>query len=845
MKHLFYKIGIILVSIGVTKSVYAQHMELDMLSGWEFSNAKENTWHPATIPGSVHTDLLQNNLIPDPFFGTNEQEVQWVETQDWVYRKSFFVNNKFLSQSFCTLEFEGLDTYADVYVNDSLVLQAENMFRNYAIDVKSFLHTGLNEVRIYFHSASNRAKTLQADYPIQLPTDERVFARKAQYQFGWDWGPRLVTCGIWKTVRLSGDNHMRVKSAHFTYVDPMETDTADIQIAMAFQAEHRMRYEISVVEINSGAICFTQSYNYAFPTIENIRFQYKIPERWMPAGYGNQPIYRFKLLIKNNKQVYYEKIFSTGFSQIKLNREKDATGESFYFTACQQKVFVKGANLIPLHSFPGTLTDADYRKLLLEAKNMHINMIRVWGGGIYENDILYDLCDSLGIMVWQDFMYACAMYPPNIKAELEYSDQIQRLMLHPSIALWCGNNEIDEAWNNWGWQNQFKWDTETAQTIERVNRELFYQNIPEVLNNDPGSVGSPNYHPSSPKHGWGRKESLTEGDAHYWGVWWGKQPFSVYNTKVPRFMSEYGFQGMPAYTSFKKFIPDDQLFLGSPALKQHQKHPTGFETIETYMERDYLIPTDLQDYIYISQLLQADGMHTAIEAHRRNMPYCMGTMFWQLNDCWPVTSWSVIDYYGNRKAAYYTVKNTYADVIISLWQQENQLSVYIVNDQAQPIHGMLYYTLLRMDGTLINSGSTGLDVEAFTSFPYTTLDLNWFLTGLQANEVVLAISITDGNGRILATRNHIFSSPGKLALQQPEFTVTVDDSAATITISANTFAKGVYINTASSELKLSDNYFDLLPNTPKQISLQEIPEGGIPSVDAIRVKSLYSILNPN
>lgn len=843
MKYFFSKFGIIVAGILFTKTAIAQYMEIDLETGWEFSKANENTWYPATVPGSVHTDLLNNQLIPDPFYGTNEAEVQWVEAEDWVYRKQFHLSHKFLGQTFCYLELDGLDTYADVYVNDSLVLTVDNMFRSHKLDVKSYLHTGANEIRIYFHSPVTRAKLLQAEYPIQLPTDERVFVRKAQYQFGWDWGPRLVTSGIWKEIRLVAYNNLYVKSAYFTYNDNTETDTAKININLEFLAKNRMRYDITIVEMNSGIVCYKQSFVNVLPTITDIGFDYRIPERWMPVGYGNQPIYQFRVLIKHNKQVYYDQIFKTGFSNIKLNREQDASGESFYFTADGKPVFIKGANIIPLHSFPGTLTDADYRKLLLEAKNMQINMIRVWGGGIYEKDIFYDLCDSLGILVWQDFMYACAMYPKNIKSELEYSNQIERLIRHPCIALWCGNNEIDEAWNNWGWQNQYKWGEADALSIERINQEIFYQNIPDALDQDRSAFGTPNYHPSSPKHGWGRKESLTEGDAHYWGVWWGKQPFSVYNTKVPRFMSEYGFQGMPPYTALKQFIPADQLYLGSPALKQHQKHPTGFETIETYMERDYLIPTNLEDYAYVSQLLQADGMHTAIEAHRRNMPYCMGTMFWQLNDCWPVTSWSVLDYYGNRKAAYYTVKNTYADVIISMWQLENQLSVYVVNDRSMPIDGTLQYALMRVDGTILNSGSTGLQVEAFTSFPYTTLSLDWLLSGYNPAETILSVQVYDRDKHLIATRIHLFVSPNKFQLQKPEFDITVDDSTRTITITSPTFAKGVYLYTEAAELKLTDNYFDLLPNTPKQISLQEIPEAGIPNADAIRVKSLYSIIN--
>lgn len=835
-----WRFGIVVVSISIALTCNAQAMKIDMHTGWEFCNANSTDWIPATVPGCVHTDLLNNKRIPDPFYGSNESEVQWIEQTDWIYRKTFSLTKQFAELPFIELQFDGLDTYADVFVNDTLILEADNMFHYYRLDVKPYVHAGENEIRVYFHSPSGTAKALRDSYHLVLPTDERVFVRKAQYQFGWDWGPRLVTSGIWRDVSLTGHEGLMVKLDEFTFRNNKHTDTADIQIRLEYNALKRMRYEVQVIETTTNTLVYHTHFQNVLPTYTLIDVPFAIPERWMPYGYGNQVMYHFKVVVKHNKHIFFEKTYSTGFSNIQLHQEPDASGKSFYFSANGQKIFVKGANLIPLHSFPSTLTEQDYRKLLLEAKEMHINMIRVWGGGIYEHDHLYALCDSLGIMVWQDFMFACAIYPGNVIDAPELQYQAQRISTHPCIALWCGNNEIDEAWNNWGWQNQYKWPDSIAFRIENMNKETFTHIVPEVL----GIYGSGNlnYHPSSPTHGWGRKESLIEGDAHYWGVWWGKQPFSVYNQKVPRFMSEYGFQGMPSATSMHKYIPDDEWYLGSASIRQHQKHPTGYETINEYMQRDYPVPVDLDDYIYVSQLLQADGMHTAIEAHRRNMPYCMGTMFWQLNDCWPVTSWSVIDHYGERKAAFYTVKNTYQDVIISTWQQEKDLQTWIVNDRPEALEGTLTYTVMQMDGRIIDSGTSTISVPARTSTLFSTVELNWLLKGHDPSEVLLYVTLYDRDS-LIAARTHLFTAPKALKLKNEEMYVRFDAESGTITLQASVFMKGVYIRSTQGELRLSDNFFDLLPNTVKQISLQEIPEGGLKQVSELRITTLNTLLN--
>lgn len=831
------KIGsLIVLIIIVSIQGMAQHV-IPLSDNWQMRKAGDQSWMPATVPGCVHTDLLANNAIPDPFIGTNEDSVQWIEREDWEYTCTFTINNKLLHHDFQFLHFEGLDTYADVYLNDSLILQSENMFRSYRIDVRELLHKGDNTLRIYFHSPVNKAALLQAQYPVPLPQDERVFVRKAQYQFGWDWGPRLVTSGIWKPVTLEFDDDLRVRDASFQYTEK-ENNVVQGMINLSYTSTTVLPYIVTIVETTTGQILFEEEFSHQLPTQNAIPFTFTIPSRWQPYGYGAQSLYHFEVRVHHRRKNYFTKTFSTGFSNIQLHQENDATGSSFYFTVNGEKVFIKGANFIPVHSFPTAATRAQYLNLLSSSREMHINMIRIWGGGIYENEWLYDICDSLGIMVWQDFMYACGMYPDQTVQQTEYNQQVQRLKDHPCIALWCGNNEIDEGWNNWGWQKKYAYTDQDSAWLQSLNIKTFRQQIPEVLFQQQQVKQS--YHPSSPTYGWGRKESLTQGDAHYWGVWWGKQPFSTYNKKVPRFMSEYGFQGMPSFSTYQKCTPENQLYLGSPSLKQHQKHPTGFETIAEYMARDFIIPTELKDYIYVSQLLQANGMRVAIEAHRRNMPYCMGTMFWQLNDCWPVASWSVIDYYGDRKAAFYTVKQCYADVMISVLQEDQTVSTWLVNDTPSDMPLTLKYALMTFDGRIIRSDSLPVQLKANSSVQYSELDIKWFLNGYEKNDVVLSISLSDADGQIIAERQHVFVRPADLALKTPEITIDFDAEKPIITITANTFVKNLQLYTDNGELQLSDNFFDLLPNTPKQISLQELPASGLNTLN-LRYRNLNTL----
>ena len=490
---------------------------------------------------------------------------------------------------------------------------------------------------------------------------------------------------------------------------------------------------------------------------------------------------------------------------------------------------MKGANVVPPDSFLPRVSDTTYFSLVENAKKANMNMLRVWGGGVYFDDAFYEACDAKGILVWQDFMFACSMYPgdeefvENVKQEV--IDNVNRLQNHPSIAIWCGNNENDEGWHNWGWQKQFNYSKADSTQIWNDYKKVFHEMIPNTL--DSLLPKEKNiYWSSSPSIGWGRKESLTQGDSHYWGVWWGKEPFEIYEKKVGRFMSEYGFQGMPNLETLQKIMHNEDLNFTSEAFKNHQKHPTGYETINEYMERDYVVPKDFEDYLYVSQLLQARGMKIAIEAHRRAKPYCMGTLFWQLNDCWPVTSWSSLDYYGNWKAFHYQAKRSFENLLISVADENEKFKVYLINDNFESSSGKLELELLSFDGKLLWKTLKEFTVQenASTAF-YEILKEDFKSFNLQ--QTFLKVKFNEFQSQ------YFFVKPKDLKLSKPNIQVkTIDE--LTIEISSDVLAKDVFLS-SENQVFFEDNYFDLLPNEKRIIKLSK-------AAKEIKVKSLFDTM---
>jgi beta-mannosidase len=532
-------------------------------SNWQFKNCKDKTWYPATVPGTVHTDLLANQLIPDPFDSDHESKLQWVSLQDWEYLTEFEVPEKQNTGKQIVLQFDGLDTYTTIYLNGTRLMQTDNMFRTYQQDITHLLKKNKNVLHIIFQSSELKAQRDSVRSKLVYPCENnRNFVRKAQYHFGWDWAPRFITCGIWRTVRLM---------------------------------------------INAKAAS-------------------SLPQ----------------------------------YSTVKLVQQKDSIGQSFYFTVNGQPTFMKGANWIPADVFLPRISKEKYRTLLIAAKDAGMNMLRVWGGGIYEDDTFYELCDSLNIYVWQDFMFAGAMYPATAdfvdNITKEAVDNIIRLRKHKCIVLWCGNNEIDEAWHNWGWQKQFKISGADSTQLWRGYQKIFHELLPSLVKKyDSGRA----YIASSPLYGWGRQQSMTHGDSHYWGMWWGLEPISIMSQKVPRFLSEYGMQAMPDLQTVLQFATLNELDTASAVIRAHQKHPTGFRTLSSYLQMEQIPVTDFQSFITGTQELQSRAIETALNAQLNSDGRCMGSLLWQFNDCWPVCSWSIVDYYGRKKKAYNTLQKAF------------------------------------------------------------------------------------------------------------------------------------------------------------------------------------------
>ncbi|SIQ43753.1 beta-mannosidase [Chryseobacterium sp. RU37D] len=793
---------------------------------WQFKNAKENKWLTATVPGTVHLDLMKNKIIPDPFKDENEKKVQWVENEDWDYQTSFKISPKELGNQNIDLIFNGLDTFSEIYLNGRLLIKTDNMFRKWEIPVKVYLKAGDNLLLVKFKSSVNVGKELAKKVPFTIPESPRSFVRKAQYQFGWDWGPRLVTAGIWKNVKLEFWKNAKINNAKIEQRS-LSGQKADLMIFTEIKADKEGNYSLCINDkINN--IQLKKGKNTAqFPfTINN-------PKLWQPNGWGEPNLYDVKILLQKDTRTLAEKNERIGLRTIELIREKDEKGKSFYFKVNGNPMYAKGTNWIPSDSFTPRITKEKYQKLIKDTKDANMNMIRVWGGGIYEDDEFYKACDENGILVWQDFMFAGTFYPSDENfqqnVEFEVKDQIERLQNHPSLALWCGNNEIDEAIVNWGYQKQLKYSKTDSLQVWKDYKKIFHEIIPNAIKKY-ATNDKLIYWPSSPSIGWGHKESLTEGDSHYWGVWWGEQPFEVFNEKVPRFASEYGFQGMATLETTKAMfsgIPD--LSLQNGTIKAHEKHSRGWEIIDNYMKRDYKIPTDFVKYNYISQLLQARGMQIAIEAHRRAKPYNMGSLYWQLNDCWSVVSWSSIDYLGNWKALHYQVKRSFENILISVEEKEKTYDIYFINDLLTDLDGRSKVELVDFNGKILWSINAANALEANSSRKHFEIEKADFAK-FDLSKVFLKISFN--NNEHNAEKLFYFNKPKDLKLPKPEIKIR-KISPTEIEISTDILAKDIYL---IGDTHFSDNFFDLLPKTSKKITLSK-------PLEKIEVISLFDTMN--
>ncbi|MDR1937674.1 MAG: glycoside hydrolase family 2 protein [Tannerellaceae bacterium] len=813
----------------------------EIKTGWTFKQVRGNNWYPATVPGVVHTDLMDNRLIEDPFFRLNERAVQWVDKEDWEYKTTLNVPAGVFGKEHIELLFKGLDTYADVFLNDSCILKANNMFREWTVNVKPLLKQGDNELRVYFRSPvkEDLPKFDAIHYPIEAGNDQSenggildkklsVFARKAGYHYGWDWGPRLVTSGVWRPAYLVAWNDARIENIHYL----QESVTArqarvKARVELFADKEGEATLQINAEGIKNG--WETKARLKKGLNLVETDLVIQNPRLWWSNGLGEPFLYPFTATVSIGGQTADSRTERIGLRDLKVIREKDAAGHTFYFRLNGVKVFAKGANYIPQDNFLPRVTPERHQKTLMDAVNANMNMLRVWGGGVYEDDRFYELCDQYGILIWQDFMFACSTYPMNPEMleniRLEAVDNVKRLRNHPCIALWCGNNENHTAWFNWGWMPKYR-RLGVLDEMRKDYKDVFHGVLPEVVQAcDPQAF----YWPSSPYAGdpdapaeSGKANWNPDGDGHYWGVWHAKDSIANFNVIRARFFSEYGFQSFPEYQSVLQYAPetrDHDIF--SEVMMAHQRGGSNANAlIEWYLLNEYRKPKDFPSFLYMGQLLQGDAIKTAIEAHRRDMPYCMGTLFWQHNDCWPVASWSSRDYYGRWKAQHYFAKKAYANILVSPLAKDNRLDVYVVSDHVKAVKGVLLVRVMDLKGKLLFEKKIKASLPANSSRVQFSAPLETVLKGVPRNEVVVnARFIPDGKPLEIYANNYFLNRYKDINFPKANIrkTSVASGDGFDVTLESDVFARGVFLSMEGIDNFFSDNYFDLLPGEPVTI----------------------------
>lgn len=820
-----------------------------LTDNWQFSQALKEEWRSATVPGTVHQDLINHNLLPNPFYGLNEEKVQWVENFDWEYKTDFTLTADDLAYQGAELFFEGLDTYADVYLNGSLLLKGDNMFVGYRKEVKDLLRLGENKLHIFFHSPINYVLPQWASNGFDYPADNdhhdkklSVFTRKAPYSYGWDWGIRLATSGVWRNISLTFFNQARIEDA-FVNQKEISKEIAKLNIELEINSLQESRGNELTLFYGENGMSSSQNLTIDLKKgVNKVELPVTIrnPKLWMPSGWGKPTLYDFSIQIANSQGVVFATdSVRTGLRTIRLVHEEDQDGHSYYFEVNGIPMFAKGGNYIPSDALLPNVTKERYEKLFKDIKDANMNMVRVWGGGTYEDDLFYQLADENGILVWQDFMFGCTTYPHDptflsrVKEEAIYN--IKRLRNYASLSLWCGNNEIEEGIKYWGWQKRFS--PAVYDGMKEGYDVLFNDLLPEIVGELDANRSY--VHGSPYSANWGRPESWKSGDSHNWGIWYGRKPFESLDVELSRFMSEFGFQSFPEMKTISTFAEPKDYQLESDVMNGHQKSSVGNELIEASMKLYYKVPAKFEDFVYVGLVLQGEGMRHGFEAHRRNKPYCMGTLYWQLNDSWPVVSWSSIDYYGNWKALHYQAQRAFAPLAINaISEKEDELSIYFLSDLLTDFSDLtLEYEVVDFNGKRLNKGSLrNLDLPANTSKLMHKFDESLLVDKEQRSNSFLKLTLKEGR-KTLSTQLYYFEKVKDLDLPETVINQKIKrvKDGVEVTLSTKQLAKDLFIEIPVQGATFSDNFFDLLPGETKVVRITS------PDVEAVQKSKIKLI----
>jgi beta-mannosidase len=829
-----------------------------LTGAWQFRQVGTDDWLPGQVPGGVHTDLLALGRIPDPFVQDNEKRVQWVAERDWEYRRAFRADAALLAEEKVFLVCDGLDTLAEVRLNGRLLGQTDNMFRRYEWEVKSLLHDGENELAIVFLGPTTAARARDAARPLNGVSQAIAggpHLRKAPCQFGWDWGPQLPPIGIWKAIRLEGHSIGRLADVHIRQHHAGGRVRVEVKAEVERWAEADLRLAVHITTPKGATISRTADVDRAGRAAVFVPI--RGPQLWWPNGYGDQPLYRVEVAVKaavkgkvgmesdSSTLTLASASYSIGLRTIELRQQPDAWGKSWQFVVNGIPIFAKGSNWIPADSFPTRISDAHLEWLIRSAAEAHQNMLRVWGGGLYEAERFYDLCDRYGILVWQEFIFSCSIYPlddpafvENVRSEA--IQNIRRLRHRACLALWCGNNEMEWGWESWGWARQ-DWEDALAPYVEKIpalaalarqvkNRRLlpdwrqlrdayaafFHRILPAwVAAEDPDHA----YWPSSPSSNtpFQNVNGEEQGDSHYWEVWHGRKPFTAYRTTHPRFQSEFGFQALPPLKTIATYAEPADWNMTSYIMEHHQRNASGNGLMLGQMTDTFRMPKDFPSLVYLSMVLQAEGIRYGVEHWRRFPQRVAGALYWQLNDCWPVASWSSLDYFGRWKALHYMARRFFAPVLLSILDDGPRMGIWVTNDTTEAFTGEARWSLELLDGEALASGAEAVHLGPQAAGEIKTLDFGEAIIadrfpgmlGGNRRDMIFVCELWQRDrliGRNLAT----FVPNKHLELADPGLAVEVSRKGEQLIceVSARSLARFVELELDGVDVVFSDNYFD-------------------------------------
>ncbi|MGN6790209.1 MAG: beta-mannosidase [Rhodanobacteraceae bacterium] len=843
-------------------------------AGWQFRIAPDDAhardhpraaqWLPATVPGSAQTDLMALELVPDPYWRDDEAKVQWVGLSNWQYRKTFEVDAATLGRAHVDMVFGGLDTFADVQLNGQKILSADNMFRRWRVPVKGLLHAGANTLEVKLYSPIERLQPWLLKQPYALPGEfdsafgdepkgrqTANYVRKAAYQYGWDWGPRVVTEGIWQDVKLESWSAVRLADFHVAQKS-VTVDIAKLDAQLEIEADQPTSAHLVVRWRAPGGAMQSLQRDVLLKAGDNhvaIPVEIAHPQRWWPVGYGKPNLYDFHVDVVVDGDTLASADKETGLRNIELRRRKDQWGKSFEFTVNGVPIFAKGANFIPPDIFPTRVTPEKFRQLLESARNANMNMLRVWGGGYYLPDDFYAMADRLGLMVWQDFMFGGAIPPSdpafrdNVRAEA--TQQVQRLRDHPSIVLWCGNNEVETGWESWDDRKAFKKSLTAVQRrhIEQGMRDLFDHTLRDVVAQNEPDVP---YWPSTPGTDYDGPVNVTDdGDYHYWDVWSGEAlPVTAYLDVTPRFMSEYGLQSMPSMRTIDAFTEPEDRSIDSKVMRAHQKFDkgNGNRRLLEYVERQFGEPNDLASFAYLSQVMQAEGIQLAAEHLRASRPQSMGSLYWQLDDTWPGITWSSIDWYGRWKALQYHARRFYSPLLIAALRNQGVTSVSLVSDRTTPVHARWRLRVMDFAGKVLDERAADATLAPLSSTPAGTFTDAQLLHGADPRKSVAVFELFVGGKRV--SRNLVFFDAAKdLALPEPHIDARLARTGAgyTLTLDTDKLAREVWVSFGDIDARVSDNAFDMLPG--QRVTVMIRSDAGLDALrKAIEVQDLANAM---